>query len=90
MRTIRVTAEHIERGKGGCYTCPIALALYDETAHVWGVNVVACFYKEGSLVLGLPESACKFVADFDARREVQPFEFELPLEERNHAKAITV
>lgn len=27
MRTIRVTAEHIERGDGGCYACPIALAL---------------------------------------------------------------
>ncbi len=86
MRTIKVTEEHIQVASGGCYDCPIALALLDETGRRWGVSAVTCFYRSGSLVLALPESARQFVADFDARREVLPFEFELPLEPAKETK----
>lgn len=72
---VKVTQEHIDKGKqGSSIKCPIAIAL-EEMGHI------ACVSRLSVLVMNrnfyLPFIASEFVKDFDAGRPVKPFSFVL-------------
>jgi hypothetical protein len=83
---IRVTEKHIERGRRhDICACPIALAIREQMPFATEVKVYAtrvAIHKEEGLAFTrplLPPDAIAFICAFDAKRSVQPFEFELPI-----------
>ena len=86
---IKVTQEHINKGKRKDYSsCPIALAVKDvfpnDVIEVgqFDLTFENCDYESGNgkyLGYELPNIACNFVEDFDAGRNVKPFDFELEI-----------
>ena len=89
-----VTLEDIEDGKrGDCTRCPVSLAIQRQgLPSEWLLNVgglpgtisfcyrdyVACLLDECRISFLLPISVSRFIANFDAERTVEPFEFDLP------------
>lgn len=78
--TITVTKQHIKHGRhNDACLCPIALALAEqcpvEQGDEWvvGPEFIVC----NSAMHDLPELAQQFIADFDNKREVKPFSFEV-------------
>ena len=77
---IRVTADHIARGKRhDAFLCPIALAACEQTGCEPGDLVVGDYIiapsRAGDISGHLPASACSFERDFDDGLPVEPFEF---------------
>jgi hypothetical protein len=80
---IKVTQEHIDKGiRSDANKCPLALAICDEgTKPTVGLAYVYLWH-EGTHTgknVRLPHEALMFRRAFDARRPVEPFEFELEL-----------
>jgi hypothetical protein len=80
---VRVLQTHIDRGSPCApSSCPIALALEDQTGQPWNVGRYSCIIaddepnNDGSIPL--PEIARSFVRSFDWGNRVYPFSFELP------------
>jgi hypothetical protein len=74
--TVNVTAEDIEKGERGnpCF-CPIAQAVRREL-DLWIPPQVSEFCMiVRSVAFRLPDTARKFVDDFDRGRDVEPFKF---------------
>lgn len=75
---IEVTAEHIRDGERSQPSlCPVALALRQRfgcDCHV-GSHTAVWVEAGGRFVVDLPESATKFVNEFDAGLAVEPFGF---------------
>ncbi len=67
-------------GRGNCFTCPVAMAL-KRAYKGRSISVQSDSYRvdRGSIKTGawfpLPETAVRFVRDFDAGRPVKPFSF---------------
>jgi hypothetical protein len=82
---IRVTEKHIDAGKPRkCNTCPIALAITDQTKATdvnVGVDNVLISAGGSYAKVELPEKAENFIADFDEEKAVKPFSFALDLPE---------
>lgn len=80
---ILVTQEHIDKGEPlKCYKCPIAHAIQEATGDLnWRVYDKVCGNK--TEIYELPSVAVKFVRTFDmiGATIVEPFEFDLPIEE---------
>jgi hypothetical protein len=90
---ISVTQKHIDRAsklftnptKFVCKTCPIALAVKDQTHRAVDVGYSSLKYKTSSgnpKIVNLPEKAKKFVETFDnyvngSRKLPRPFTFEI-------------
>lgn len=80
---IQVSEQHIEHGlRGSCTKDPIALALRDAGfMHPWvSVDYIEVDGFNGGFKRqhwSSPESVRNFIADFDAFRFIDPFEFEL-------------
>lgn len=76
--TVKVTADDIEKGERGnpCF-CPIAQAVRREldlqVPHLTEVGELCMIVR--SATFRLPDTARKFVDDFDSGRDVEPFEF---------------
>lgn len=81
MRIV-VTQGHIDRGRPTCtMACPVALAAIDAGLRhptVSRYSIVQCG-RVGTRVR-LPPKAVDFIRDFDQRRVVEPFEFDLETE----------
>jgi len=77
--TIKVTADHIKRGRRAqCFECPVALALDEATGQFWKVKSASLYNVTSNLQIhNVPLSVTTFVRDFDDGRIVSPFEFEL-------------
>lgn len=62
----------------GCYSCPVAIALFRATGKVWnvGCNTATC---EDGTALVLPPCARKFIGYYDGGFLVDPLCFELEL-----------
>lgn len=76
---IKVEKKHIEQGvKGDCENCAIAKAIKAKLHHPVEVLQYHISVKKGGqeYCYNLPESATKFIRDFDAGRKVKPFTFE--------------
>ena len=77
--TIKVTAEHIAKGKRGCARGPIELALGElypgVPADVYTNWIHLCGTDEGCLETDLPGEAEDFIRDFEDGRPVEPLEF---------------
>lgn len=77
-KMIEVKAKHIKNGEcGDPVGCPIALALRDigfEFDSVLG-DTIRVF--DNCKTIYLPKKAQKFIAKFDAQKEVKPFKFQL-------------
>ena len=77
---IKVTQEHIEKGKkNNCWRCPIALAIAEASG---GCRIAVLFEHyviedEARTARTLPVEAISFIASFDAGLPVAPFEFEI-------------
>jgi hypothetical protein len=85
MKTlIRVTQEHIDRGKpgDGC-SCPVSLAMRDATKYHCHVCRSTFYIRD--LEIDLPEQAKQFINAFDSLGHVSPFEFELDIPELANA-----
>ena len=80
---VKVGQDCIDKGvPGNARKCPVHLALGS-----YFNNKVSSFYihRENLIVLGkraqlffrapLPAEACRFIADFDAKKQVEPIEF---------------
>lgn len=85
MTTISVTADDILHGERcQCTLCPVALATKRCTgAHLVSVaaDQITLFFRDGShMRFETPNSVKSFIRDFDDKRAVAPFEFEIPLE----------
>lgn len=82
MKTrIEVTQEDIEKGKlGECSACPIALAMRRATGKPFevGTDIYWLGFDLRSERM-LPPEAALFVSDFDDKKPVQPFSFEIEL-----------
>jgi hypothetical protein len=81
---VQVTEEHIKAGKPwDSYQCPVALALQDrldvdEEAVVADGNLLSVVMKYGDYDTAVtPPVVSRFMADYDARRRVLPFAFEV-------------
>lgn len=93
--TVEVTADDIHYGRPASgYTCPIALAGYRVCETLGfdscGVGTESIqFYEEGQSHLEyyvsapLPEEARLFIRNFDGRRIVNPFQFQIKLKEED-------
>jgi len=83
MVTIRVTQEHIVRGKrADCGKCPVALAVLDsgfQSVRVDGCSVQA-YNSFGLRKRQLPLAVEQWVCRFDFGAHVEPFEFNLDLD----------
>jgi hypothetical protein len=84
MRTITVTVTqaHIDKGDiQSCASCPIALALSAMGEHY--IVDCAALYRNSAgkydWVARLPDSAIRFINDFDSGFPVEPFAFEVEL-----------
>lgn len=86
---IKVTGEHIRAGHGGdCSSCPIALAIREQTifksVEVTNVKV----YKDQThnandvWLCKLPVEAQEFIVNFDRDMGVCPFTFELEIDNK--------
>lgn len=75
---IRVTQEHIDKGKAGlCSLCPIALALKDAGfKDSWAGS--GTLKNNKNTICITPQSCYDFMVHFDAGDLVSPFEFEIP------------
>jgi hypothetical protein len=79
MRIIQVsvTQEHIDQGSThSCASCPVALALRDtgpENSYL--VNYASLHNIYNERVATLPGAAIRFITEFDAGYDVQPFTF---------------
>lgn len=77
---ISVTQKHIANGTpNSCGLCPIALAVMDATqADSVSVGLHNCCFQIGKLFQSydMPETASRFIVDFDNGCKVSPFEFE--------------
>jgi hypothetical protein len=74
---IKVTEDHIENGRRHeTCRCPIALAIKEATG-CSNVSVGQQSATIGVYTHILPKEAGDFVRDFDHRKKVVPFEFEL-------------
>ena len=91
--TVHVTRDHICRGdQNSLWGCPIALAL-QETC---GWSSLICVISNEATDLDdsggrirnadLPAEAVRFIKDFDAGRDVSPFEFEIAVSEWKELK----
>ena len=84
--TIKVTQKHIDKGDPGeSCTCPIALAIM-ESADISGILVdgdnvfnIDNWDERGVDACVLPDTAIKFISNFDRYIPVNPFEFELEI-----------
>lgn len=80
MAKIKVTQDHIKRGKRGkSSSCPVALAVRDYMKGYKGgtITVDGAGVWIGPHSFTCPRSVGRFVSDFDAGREVKPFTFVL-------------
>lgn len=75
---IKVTQTDIETGQR-CMSrqCPIARAIHRLVKCDVSVNVVSA--EINGKRVALPDSAIEFIDQFDRRKPVQPFEFEIDL-----------
>lgn len=89
---VKITAEHIAAGKrDNVLECPIAVALNGLSLSFskrlsfsnWSVMKRAAYmwHGESYFRVSLPENACNWIRDYDAGREVAPFEFDLEVPE---------
>ncbi len=81
---IKVTEDHIRRGVRGENTCcPIALAIQEATGNQeWHVGGLACWRTSNfDKNVELPIEATKFISRFDVNKSVQPFEFDIAIDE---------
>lgn len=81
---IKVLREHIFRGwQNNCYLCPIALAIRSATGFSYMVTPTEVCLEDAQprLWIQLPIEARQFIDAFDRGKSVEPFEFELSLEE---------
>ena len=83
---IKVEQHHIDRGKPGCYACPIALALTESfedklfAVHRYNVTVATRFASDQFKTVMLPKVAADFISVFDAGEPVEPFSFEFEVD----------
>jgi len=79
---ITVTEQHIREGTcQDAEDCMLARALEAATGRKWWVEQRAALLAYDLLsAIDLPPAATQAVRDFDAGLDVQPFEFELPVE----------
>lgn len=80
---VRVTAEHIARGKKADYNgCPVALALADAVMAVpTTCGVAGTIDIPGHRDLRAPARVLDWVGDFDSDQPVKPFSFTLEVPE---------
>ena len=83
---IHVTQDHIDRGlRHSASACPVSLALAELTETEWSVGNAACYMRVSDPLakqsLVLPAEAYWFINAFDAGFDVNPLDFDLPLEE---------
>lgn len=82
---ISVTEDDIKNGRRNqCSDCPIALALFRALGWEIGINrnyikISQWYAKIGFVSYLLPKEASIFVCDFDSKKEVLPFEFNLDI-----------
>jgi hypothetical protein len=81
---VNVTQKHIDIGvPKDCKYCPIAFALRDLGFKHFDVGVISINIFESAYGdvkrINLPKNVGSFIQDFDAGREVKPFEFELDI-----------
>ena len=78
---ISVTQTHIDMGSiGDSDNCPVALAAFDAGLVAPSVGPVSLSHGMDALNVTrhrLPDSVINFVRDFDADKQVKPFEFEI-------------
>lgn len=76
----KVTREHIDKGGHSCNNCPVALAVKEEIDKITPgchVSVLVYAINIGGGRYISPGEVVRFVLDYDARKLVAPFEFEL-------------
>jgi hypothetical protein len=74
---IKVTEEDIDCGKRHeAHKCPVAVAM-KRTFDTSCVGVTESYIRLGSLYYKLPKDVTNFVRDYDRKKPVSPFEFEL-------------
>jgi hypothetical protein len=81
---INVTQEDINKGcQNDSGTCPIALALSRATGNAVHVRAIYASVYNWSLLYttDLPIEARLFIRDFDSGKHVDPFSFELELQD---------
>lgn len=77
MTRIKVTAEHIRRGKPHkSHCCPIALAMGEAFRCLVFVEGERAAIDDGGRI-ALPKACVDFQVAFDAGAVVEPFEFEV-------------
>lgn len=81
---IQVTQDHIRKGQPGSSACPIAIAICEATKTVVSVLHYVVTLRHGHLAgrYELPAPCNAFILAFDAKKQVEPFEFELALDKR--------
>jgi hypothetical protein len=80
---INVTQSNIDNGTPKDLTsCPIAIALYNQTGDRWSVGTLTYWQWNRSERKKLPREAVQFVASFDSKGKggVEPFSFEVDIE----------
>lgn len=84
---IKVTADHIRRGKrGDSCSCAVALAIAEMLSGCIPEVAPVIVYLIDGRKLGLPatvrlpQEVTEWIDAFDKMRPVEPFEFELPIE----------
>jgi hypothetical protein len=80
---IEVKPDHIARGRRvePCL-CPVALAIAEATDRECSVAPRMVSLYEPYRAYRLPEAVCGFVRMFDAGQPVEPFSFDLDIEEK--------
>lgn len=77
---VNVTQKHIDEGiRCKCDSCPVALALEDDTGVKWWVGCYS--FRRGLANLSMPVLVDLWIQNFDAGRPVVPFSFEFPWKE---------
>lgn len=74
---IRVLARHIEHGKRGSESCPIALALRENGFKRAWVSSDSWSKTSNGQERSLPKEAHKFINGYDSGKKVLPFTFEI-------------
>lgn len=75
---IQVTQEHIANGLAlNCERCPVALSLQESLPERAKITVDRFFITIEGIDYKTPSLAADFIAAFDARHQVEPFEFDL-------------
>lgn len=86
MTKIRVTREHIQKGKACSHLeCPLALAISEKTGLVADVGYSGTkLFKNGKphleAIFRHDDKLKKFIADFDVGKHVKGFTFTMDLE----------